>query len=117
MGCLEGVLPLALHVQLYTLQGLRDTVPLSLSQDISDLPDGESPDGQSPDLPVAPLYLQRRWARISRQYMHEYRKGATRTKLSYVSLNSARRLTPAIVTSDSRSRQQEAAMAALSSGM
>ena len=25
---------------MYTLQGLRDTVPLSLSQDISDLPDG-----------------------------------------------------------------------------
>ena len=45
------------------------------SQDISDLADGESPDEQTPDLPVAPLYLQRRWARISRQYMHEYRKG------------------------------------------
>ena len=28
------------------------------------------------DMPVNPLYLQRRWARISRQYMHEYRKGA-----------------------------------------
>ena len=27
---------------MYTLQGLRDTVPLSLSQDMSDLPDGES---------------------------------------------------------------------------
>ena len=28
------------------------------------------------DVPVAPLYLQRRWARISRQYMLEYSKGA-----------------------------------------
>ena len=26
-------------------------------------------------LPVSPIYKQRRWARISRQYMIEYRKG------------------------------------------
>ena len=57
----------------YTLQGLRDTVPLSLSQDISDLPQHMK---SYSSLPVAPLYLQRRWARISRQFMHEYRKGA-----------------------------------------
>ena len=28
------------------------------------------------DLPVADIQMQRRWARISRQYMAEYRKGA-----------------------------------------
>ena len=27
------------------------------------------------DLPVMPLFLQRRWARISRRFMAEYRKG------------------------------------------
>ena len=28
------------------------------------------------DLPVADILMQRKWARISRQYMAEYRKGA-----------------------------------------
>ena len=57
---------------MYTLQGLRDTVPLSLTQDLSEVADMSD----ATDLPVSPLYLQRRWARISRQYMREYRKGA-----------------------------------------
>ena len=99
----------------YTLQGLRDTVPLSLSQDISELPE-ELRD--SPDLPVSPLYLQRRWARISRQYMHEYRKGldaceAIRRVTEQRTKPQARHRD----TNDSRSRQQEACMAALSAGM
>ena len=99
---------------MYTLQGLRYTVPLSLSQDMSDLPDGES----TADLPVAPLYLQRRWARISRQYMHEYRKGAdAHEAILRVTEQRTKAHARHRDTSDSRSRQQEAAMAALSSGM
>ena len=53
---------------LYTLPGLRETVPLALSQYLADVSDGGAP--------VASVYLQRRWARISRQFMREYRKGA-----------------------------------------
>ena len=51
---------------------MRETVPISLSQELSDLPAYLA--GQE-DVPVAPIYLQRRWARISRQYMIEYLKG------------------------------------------
>ena len=58
---------------LYTLPGLRETVPLALSQSISDLPAHVA---NQADLPVADIQMQRRWARISRQYMAEYRKGA-----------------------------------------
>lgn len=70
LGCFE-----AIHRKhcLYTLPGLRETVPISLSQAISDLPAHMA--NQS-DLPVADIQMQRRWARISRQYMAEYRKGA-----------------------------------------
>ena len=53
---------------LYTLPGLRETVPMALSQELSDVP----ADG----VPVASVFKQRRWARISRQYMREYLKGA-----------------------------------------
>ena len=100
---------------MYSIQGLRDTVPLSLSQSLDDLPQAGQ---QRSDLPVSPLYLQRRWARISRQYMAEYRKGVNgcdairavtglRTKLH------ARHRD----TSDSRSCKVEAAMAERSGGM
>lgn len=58
---------------LYTLPGLREIVPLSISQDLSDLPTWAA---DMEDVPVMTVYLQRRWARISRQYMEEYRRGA-----------------------------------------
>lgn len=48
-------------------------VPISLSQDLSDVPAWAQ---HMTDVPVMPLYLQRRWARISRQYMFAYLKGA-----------------------------------------
>ena len=100
---------------MYSLQGLRDTVPISLSQDISLLPTELQND---PELPVSPLFLQRRWARISRQYMQQYRKGkdageAIRIVTGQRSKAHARHRD----TSDSRSRQVEAQMAALSTGM
>lgn len=57
---------------LYTIAGLRETVPISLSQDLSDIPQHLK---ESEDFPVANIFEQRRWARISRQYMREYRKG------------------------------------------
>ena len=98
----------------YTLQGLRETVPLSLSQDLSDVDHMHD----ATDLPVAPLYLQRRWASISRQYMHEYRKGADACEA--IRAVTEQRTKPHARhrdTSDSRCRKQEAEMAALSSGM
>ena len=54
---------------MYTLAGLRETIPISLSQDLSDLPEHMV---SQVDVPVAPLFLQRRWARISWQYMLQY---------------------------------------------
>ena len=92
---------------LYTLPGLRETVPFSLSQDLNEIPADRS--GQE-DLPVAPLYLQRRWARVSRQYMHEYWKGAD--ACDAIKLVAAQRTTRHRDTSDGRSRAVEAAMAA-----
>ena len=100
---------------LYTLQGLqglRETVPISLSQDLSDLPLHLS--GRE-DLPVSPLYLQRRWARISRRYMIEYRKGANACDaIKAVKGQSSKRHRD---TNDARSRQIEAAMANMSANM
>ena len=97
---------------LYTLQGLRETVPTSLSQDLSDLPLHLS---DREDLPVSPLYLQRRWARISRRYMIEYRKGANACDaIKAVKGQSSKRHRD---TNDARSRPIEAAMAALSANM
>ena len=98
---------------MYSLQGLRETVPISLSQDISDLPlhlQGRA------DLPVCPLYAQRRWARISRQYMHEYRKGANACD-AIRNVTAQRTQKRHRDTNDSRSRQVEARMASLSRGM
>ena len=93
-------------------RGLRETVPISMSQDKSDLPAHLA---SREDLPVAPLYLQRRWARISRQYMAEYRKGADGCAAIHAvkALRSKRHRD----TSDPRSRQVEAEMAALSGNM
>ena len=91
---------------LYTLQGLRETVPLSLSQDLSDLPSHLS---DREDLPVCPLYVQRRWARITRRYMIEYRKGVDACDaIKAVKAQSSKRHRD---TNDPRSRQIEAAMA------
>ena len=47
---------------LYTLAGLRETVPLSLSQDASEVPQRLA---DSEELPVVGLLKQRRFARIS----------------------------------------------------
>ena len=97
---------------LYTLPGLRETVPLSLTQDLSEIPAGRR--GQA-DLPAAPIYLQRRWARISRQYMHEFWKGADAcTAIKAVAAKRSKRHHD---TSDSRSRVVEAEMAARAMGV
>ena len=59
---------------MYTIAGLRETVKLSLSQDMSDIPEHLL---HETDLPVAPLFMQRRWCRISREYnMSQFAKGA-----------------------------------------
>ena len=94
---------------LYTLAGLRETIPISLTQEVSEVP--EHLHGQK-DVPVAPVLLQRRWARISRQYMAEYRKGADGSEaiLAVKALRSKRHRD----TSDARSRAAEASMAEMS---
>ena len=98
--------------------GLRETVPLSLSQDIADIPshimDGQvhvlDEQGDAPSgLPVAPLFLQRRWARISRRYMEEYRKGCDGSAAIRAVKAHARHRDP----NDSRVKSVEAAMAAM----
>ena len=98
---------------MYSLPGLQETMPIALSQDISDLP--EHLRGRA-DLPACPLYAQRRFARVSRQYMHEYRKGANACD-AIRNVSSQRTQKRHRDTSDSRSRQLEASMAALSGGM
>ena len=95
---------------LYTLPGLRETVPTSLTQDLSKLPLHLA--NQS-DLPVAPLFLQRRWARISRQFMAAYRReanGADAIKSVKSQRTSKRHRDP----NDKRSKQVEAQMACTS---
>lgn len=98
---------------LYTLPGLRETVPIALSQDIGDLPEHLQ---ASPELPVAPLFKQRRWARVSRQYMIEYGKGQDANKAIQMvkSMRTSKRHRD---TNDSRSRQVEAQMAARALGL
>ena len=61
-------------------------------------------------LPVAPIFKQRRWARISHQYRIEYRKGASCDEAvrKVTEQRSKRHLDP----NDPRSRQVEAAMEA-----
>jgi hypothetical protein len=95
---------------LYTLPGLRETVPIALSQDVSKLPAHLA---SQPDLPVAPILLQRRWARISRQFMAEYLKGANGAD-AIVQVNAQR--TSARHRDPNRSKQVEGRMAALAFG-
>ena len=87
---------------LYTLPGLRETVPLALSQDLDDI----SANG----VPVASIYKQRRWARISRQYMHEYLKGAN--ACAAIKLVALKRSSRHRDVTDRRAGRVEAAMAA-----
>ena len=86
--------------------GLRGVVPIALSQSLDELPDELR---ESADLPVSPLLKQRRWARISWRYVHEYRKGVSgHAALKAVQAQSRHR-----DTNDWRSRQAEAAMEAM----
>jgi len=89
---------------LYTLAGLRETIPLALSQDLSDVPVSMR---DRTDLPVAPVLKQRRWARVSWQYAHEYEVGADACGATET-LKSKRHHD----TGDARMRKREAAMAA-----
>ena len=89
----------------YSLIALRECVPIALSQTRAELP---AELRSSPDLPVAPLFKQRRWARISHQYMIEYGKGESGSAV--VRAVAAKRSTRHRDTSDRRMRQAEAAM-------
>lgn len=93
---------------LYTLAGLREIVPLSLSQDLSDVPEHLA---HRQDLPVAPILLQRRWARISRQYMAAYRSGADGCEA--IRAVKAQRTKRHRDVNNPRARRAEAAMDAL----
>ena len=93
---------------LYTLAGLREIVPLSLSQDLSDVPEHLA---HRQDLPVAPILLQRRWARISRQYMAAYRSGADGCEA--IRAVKAQRTKRHRDVNDPRARRTEAAMDAM----
>lgn len=95
---------------LYTLPGLRETIPIAIGQELRDLPAHMS--HSNDEVPVAPVLLQRRWARISRQYMAEYRKGAD--ACGAIQAVKAQRLKRHRDTSDARSRKIEAQMAAAS---
>jgi hypothetical protein len=92
---------------LYTLPGLRETVPIALTQDVSRLP--AHLQGQA-DLPVAPLFLQRRWARISRQFMAEYSRGANGAD-AITGVNSVRTSKRHRDPNDKRSKREEGMMA------
>ena len=88
-------------------------VPLSLSQELSDIPTWAQ--GMA-DVPVMPVYLQRRWARITRQYMFTYLKGANAEDASRI-VNSMRTDGRHCDTSDPRMRKTEAEIAAASNHM
>jgi hypothetical protein len=92
---------------LYTLPGLRETVPFALSQDLTDVPPGADP--------VASIYLQRRWARISRQYAREYLKGSDASEA--IKAVAMKRSSCHLDPNDRRAGRVEAAMAAASGGM
>ena len=97
------------------MPGLRETVPLSLSQDMSDIPEWAEKLDES-DVPVMPLFLQRRWARISRQYMRVYLRGADACeaiKLVREMRTDGRHRD----TSDTRMRKGEAKMAKAANSM
>ena len=89
---------------LYTLAGLRETIPLGLSQDLSDVPVSMQ---DRTDLPVAPVLKQRRWARISWRYADKYRNGADACEATEA-VKSKRHHD----TGDARMRKREAEMAA-----
>ena len=91
----------------YSLSGLRAIVPIALSQSLDELPEELR---NKPDLPVSPLFKQRRWARISWQYAIEYRKGESGDAVFKAVM--AQRSKRHRDTSDARSRQAEARMEA-----
>ena len=98
----------------YSLSALRSCVPIALSQTVEELPEELRDEQKHPDLPVSPLYKQRRWARISRQYMAEYRKGESGDAV--VRAVNAQRSKRHRDTGDPRARRAEAAMEAKSFG-
>jgi hypothetical protein len=53
----------------YTLSALRTCAPIALSQTLDELPEELRSDL---NLPVSPLFKQRRWARILWRYAAEY---------------------------------------------
>ena len=87
----------------YSLSALRACVPIALSQTRDELPPELR---ESEALPVAPIFKQRRWARISRQYMIEYGKGNSGDAV--VRAVDAQRSARHRDTSDPRQRQAEA---------
>ena len=89
---------------LYTLPGLRATIPIALSQDISDLPEHLR---TQDDLPVCPLHLQRRWSRISHRYAWFYLKGSNGSE----AIEGVQRLKSSAHRDVSRMRNVEARMA------
>jgi len=91
----------------YSLPALIKCLPIALSQTLEELPEELRDD---PNLPVAPLFKQRRWARVSWQYFIEYAKGTAADKV--VTAVAALRTKRHRDTSDRRLRQAEAAMEA-----
>ena len=91
----------------YSLPALIKCLPIALSQTLEELPEELRDD---PNLPVAPLFKQRRWARVSWQYFIEYAKGTAADKV--VTAVAALRTKRHRDTSDPRLRQAEAAMEA-----
>ena len=87
-------------------------VPIALSQTLDELPEELRSD---PRLPVAPLFKQRRWARISWRYAVEYRKGERGNAV--VRAVAAQSSTRHRDTNDPRARQAEAAMEAAAFAM
>ena len=74
------------------------------------------------DVPVMPLFLQRRWARISRQYMRVYLQGADACEaielVRGMRTNGRHRDTSdASDTSDARMKKTEAKMAEAANSM
>lgn len=82
-------------------------MPIALSQSLDELPEELR---NKPDLPVSPLFKQRRWACIAWQYTIEYRKGKSGDAVFKAVM--ARRSKRHRDTSDARSRQAEARMEA-----
>ena len=92
-----------------SLPGLRSALPIALSQALDELP-ADMRDGTDCELPVSPIFKQRRWARISWQYMAEYRKRLDCNEA--VRAVAAQRSSRHRDMNDARARPAEAAMAA-----